>query len=76
MLKAYEDPYHYIMKESQLPLDVDPLKLNLKDSLERQNIAKVLSRGLNEVIGYVLPLNFGETKCSVQVGLLEEANCF
>ncbi|WP_331775072.1 transglutaminase family protein [Sulfurospirillum sp. 1612] len=62
VLKAYEDPYHYIIKEAELPLDVDPLKVNLKDSLERQNIAKVLSRGLNEEVGYVLPLNFGETK--------------
>ena len=62
VVKAYEDPYYYIMKEAQLPLDVDAMRANLKDSLERQNIAKVLSQGLNEEVGYVLPLNFGEVK--------------
>ncbi len=62
VISAYEDPFHYIMKEAQLPIDVDPMKADLKDSLERQNIAKVLSQGLNNPVGFVLPLNFGETK--------------
>lgn len=62
VVNAYEDPYYYIMKEAQLPVDVDAMKADLKDSLERQNIAKVLSQGLNKEVGYVLPLNFGETK--------------
>ena len=35
------------MKEAELPLDVDPLKFDLKDPLERQTIAKKLSQGLN-----------------------------
>lgn len=62
VISAYEDPFHYIMKEAQLPIDVDPMKADLKDSLERQNIARVLSQGLNNPVGFVLPLNFGETK--------------
>lgn len=62
IVKAYEDPYYYIMKEAQLPVDIDPLKIDLKSSLERQNIARVLSQGLSNEIGYVLPLNFGERK--------------
>lgn len=62
VVKAYEDPIHYIMKEAELPFDIDPMKADLKDSLERQNIAKVLNQGLNKEVGYVLPLNFGETK--------------
>lgn len=62
VITAYEDPFHYIMKEAGLPLDVDPMKADLKDSLERKNIAKVLSQGLNNPVGFVLPLNFGETK--------------
>jgi len=57
--EAYEDPVYYIMKESELPIDVDPMKINLKDSLERQTLAKVLSRGLDAPVGYVVPLNFG-----------------
>lgn len=62
VVKAYEDPIHYIMKEAALPFDIDPMKADLNDSLERQNIAKVLSQGLNKEVGYILPLNFGETK--------------
>jgi uncharacterized protein (DUF2126 family)/transglutaminase-like putative cysteine protease len=62
VIKAYEDPVYYIMKEAELPIDIDPMKVDLKDPLERQNIAKVLAQGLNNEVGYVLPLNFGEVK--------------
>jgi uncharacterized protein (DUF2126 family)/transglutaminase-like putative cysteine protease len=62
VIKAYEDPVYYIMKEAELPLDIDPMKADLSDPLERQNIAKVLAQGLNNEVGYVLPLNFGEVK--------------
>ena len=62
ILPAYEDPVYYIMKEASFPIDIDPLKADLKDSLERQTIAKVLTQGLNTPVGYVLPLNFGQTK--------------
>ncbi|MDD2905302.1 MAG: transglutaminase family protein [Sulfurimonas sp.] len=62
VIKAYEDPLYYIMKEAALPIDVDPMKADLSDPLERQNIAKVLAQGLNKEVAYVLPLNFGEVK--------------
>ncbi len=58
IIKAYEDPLYYIMKEASLPIDVDLSKIDLKDPLERQNIAKVLSRGLHTPVGFALPLNF------------------
>ena len=60
IVEAYEDPLYYIVKESELPIDIDPMKSDLSDSLERQTIAKVLSQGLNKPIGYLLPLNFDE----------------
>lgn len=60
IVEAYEDPLYYIVKESELPIDIDPMKSDLSDSLERRTIAKVLSQGLNKPIGYVLPLNFDE----------------
>lgn len=62
IVEAYEDPLYYIIKESELPIDIDPMKADLSDSLERQTIAKVLSRGLNNPVGYVLPINFGTTQ--------------
>ena len=62
VIPAYEDPIYYIMKEAELPLDVDPLKFDLKDSLERRTIAEKLTKGLNNVVGYVLPINFENKK--------------
>ncbi|QKF83478.1 DUF2126 domain-containing protein [Halarcobacter ebronensis] len=62
IVPAFEDPVYYIMKEFELPLDIDPMKANLKDSLERRTIAQKLQQGLNSEVGYVLPLNFGRTK--------------
>jgi len=59
---AYEDPIYYIIKESELPIDIDPLKYDLKDPLERQTIAKKLQEGLNNVVGYVLPISYEKTK--------------
>ena len=50
------------MKEAELPIDIDPLKYDLKDPLERRTLLKKLTQGLNNEVGYVLPLNFGITK--------------
>jgi uncharacterized protein (DUF2126 family)/transglutaminase-like putative cysteine protease len=62
VIEAYEDPIYYIMKEAELPIDIDPLKFDLKDPLERRTIAEKLTKGLNSVVGYVLPINFEEKK--------------
>ncbi len=62
IVPAFEDPVYYIMKEFELPLDVDPMKCDLKDPLERRTIAQKLQQGLNSEVGYVLPINFGRTK--------------
>ncbi|PUE65068.1 transglutaminase family protein [Arcobacter lacus] len=62
VVPAFEDPIYYIMKEAELPIDIDPLKYDLKDPLERKTIAQKLTYGLNNEVGYVLPLNFGFTK--------------
>lgn len=39
---AYEDPFYHLWKESTLPPDVDPLKADLKDPLERRRLARLL----------------------------------
>jgi uncharacterized protein (DUF2126 family)/transglutaminase-like putative cysteine protease len=62
ILAAYEDPLVALLQESQLPIDVDPLKVDLKDPLERRALAKQLSRGLDVPSGYVLPLGWGTTR--------------
>ena len=53
---AYEDAFYYLWRERRLPTNVDPLQSNLRDKHERDRIARVFDQGLNEVVGYVLPL--------------------
>ena len=64
LMPAYEDAYYYIWKERRLPSNVDPLKSNLKNKLERDRIARIFEQGLNKVVGYVLPLE----RCSTPDG--------
>ena len=53
---AFEDAFYYLWRERQLPSNVDPLKSKLKDPMERARLAKVFERGLDTVIGHVLPV--------------------
>lgn len=55
-IPAYEDAYYYLWKEQSLPVQVDPRKTNLKDDAERHRLARLLEQGLDEVVGYALPL--------------------
>lgn len=53
---AFEDAFYYMWRERRLPTNVDPLKSNLRDKLERDRLARIFDKGLNEVAGYVMPL--------------------
>ncbi|MCW8885070.1 MAG: transglutaminase family protein [Motiliproteus sp.] len=55
---AYEDSFYYLWKEQTLPDNIDPLKSDLKDGLERQRLAKLLSQGLDKPVGYCLPMGW------------------
>lgn len=59
---AYNDPLVALLQESLLPVDVDPMKVTLKDSLERRALADSLSSGIDKPAGFVLPLNWGMTR--------------
>ncbi|HEY5716473.1 MAG TPA: transglutaminase family protein [Psychromonas sp.] len=58
VLPAYEDTLYYLWKEQTLPDNVDPLSADLKDGLERQKLAQLLSQGLNLPVGFCLPLGW------------------
>ena len=60
VIKAYEDPLAYLLKERKLPANVDPLDSKLEDPLERENLRKVFERGLGKPSGYVLPIKRAE----------------
>ncbi len=58
LLPAYEDPLHALWQEGRIPADLNPLKANLKDGLERQQLARLLRGSLNDPAGFVLPLKW------------------
>jgi uncharacterized protein (DUF2126 family) len=59
---GYEDAFYYLYREAELPINVDPVALDLKDPLERQRLAQLLKHGLNSVAGYALPLQYDTTQ--------------
>ncbi len=56
VMPAHEDAWYYLWKERRLPANIDPLKSNLGDELERARLARVFEQGLNKVVGHVLPI--------------------
>jgi len=61
---AYEDAFFFLWTEGKTPVNMDPLKANLKDSIERRTLAQQLDKGLHTPAGYVLPIqwNFWNNK--------------
>jgi uncharacterized protein (DUF2126 family)/transglutaminase-like putative cysteine protease len=53
---AYEDVAQFLIKEQQLPINVDPRDPKLKDPEERARMAKVFQRGVGTPVGFVIPL--------------------
>ncbi|MEO8756708.1 MAG: transglutaminase family protein [Devosia sp.] len=53
---AYEDPGEWLLKEAQLPTNVDPSNSELDDAEARSRMAKVFEHGLTKPTGYVLPV--------------------
>lgn len=62
LIPAYEDVLAQVQLEEKLPENIDPLKVNLKDSEERRRLARLLETGLDSVVGYIMPIKPVETK--------------
>ncbi len=62
VVPAYEDPAEWVIKEANLPDNVDPSNSRLKDPEERSRIARVFSRGLTEPTGYIMPVQAWNAK--------------
>lgn len=69
---AYEDPAEWIIREANLPENVDPANSKLKDPEERNRIAKVFSQGLTTPAGYVLPVQAWQTRASGRTWVSEK----
>jgi len=55
---GYEDVLYYLWKEGTLPENVDVLDSRLSDKLERARLRRLFERGLDQVVGYALPLGW------------------
>ncbi|MEM9696534.1 MAG: transglutaminase family protein, partial [Myxococcota bacterium] len=53
---GYEDPWIAIVREMNLPDDVDPLAADLEDAEQRRTLARMLGRGLGRPVGFALPI--------------------
>ncbi len=62
VMPAFEDAFYYLWEERKLPVNIDPLKVNLKDSLERRTMMEHLDRGMNNPVAFVLPLEWAYGK--------------
>lgn len=58
VMEAYEDIFYFLWTEGKVPVNIDPLKYNLRESLERRTLSQLLHRGLETPAGYVLPLQW------------------
>jgi uncharacterized protein (DUF2126 family)/transglutaminase-like putative cysteine protease len=75
---AYEDIFYFLWTEGKLPVNVDPLKSNLKDSSERRTLSQLLNAGLENPAGYTLPLkwNYDNSKWQSCKWILNRDNLF
>jgi uncharacterized protein (DUF2126 family)/transglutaminase-like putative cysteine protease len=56
ILPGYEDAWYYMWKERRLPVNVDPFKNKLDNAEDRARLARLFEQGLDQVVGYALPL--------------------
>ena len=75
---AYEDIFYFLWTEGKLPVNVDPLKSNLKDSSERRTLSQLLNTGLGNPAGFTLPLkwNYDNSKWQSCKWLLNRDHLF
>jgi uncharacterized protein (DUF2126 family)/transglutaminase-like putative cysteine protease len=56
VIPGYEDTWYYLWKERRLPVNVDPFENKLDNAEDRARLARVFERGLEQVVGYAIPL--------------------
>jgi len=59
-LPAWEDSAAFVLREAQLPVNVDPLDSKLDEPEERARLARVFTRGLSKPSAYVLPIQLAQ----------------
>ncbi len=57
LFPAFEDTWYYLWRERRLPGNVTVDASKVKDPLERERLARVFEKGLENSVGYVLPIS-------------------
>ena len=65
-LPAYEDPAYFLLKEHQLPVNLDPADNKLDDPMERTRLARVFDRGVGQPTGFVLPIQRWQSRAGTR----------
>ncbi|MDD5580662.1 MAG: transglutaminase family protein [Methylobacter sp.] len=65
---AFEDSFYYLWQEGALPENLNPLKTNLKDSIERKTLTKLLDADLGQPAGFALPVKWNWSEQCWQSG--------
>ncbi|MGO9264189.1 MAG: DUF2126 domain-containing protein [Candidatus Binataceae bacterium] len=61
-IAAFEDPLYYHQRERQLPINVAPVDNRLDDPVDREQMRRAFARGVETLVGYVLPLQWGHAQ--------------
>ena len=67
-IPAYEDVMQQARLEQGLPVNLDPLQVDLKAPEQRRRLARLLETGLGQVVGYVLPLKPKDLDPNIALG--------
>ena len=58
----YEDPADILIREGELPINLDPEDPKLKSSEERRTLARALEQGVGAPKGFVIPIQAAQTE--------------
>ncbi|MEO7852589.1 MAG: transglutaminase family protein, partial [Rubrivivax sp.] len=53
---AFEDTFYSLWREGRLPVNVDAFESKLDDAMERARLRRLYTQGLDQPVGYMLPL--------------------
>ena len=57
-MTGFEDRFYHLWQEGTLPDNLDSLKYDLSDSIERKTLTKLLEVGLDQPVGFTLPIKW------------------